>query len=200
MNTVFKKVAHHLTIVTCALLVIGCNKALIYSEGTNVSLATLKVNDDVTEPVSVNFGLERTIAVVAPPKTKDGDSINMVSGFMLDDDGSPFGTMTIKTQFASGEAGLNLATNSPQAAAQIMNVTSVKPDGPQLRARKTNAINFVRTSADTARLDTVAERMGVKNNRPNNPQLAITDALINADNNLFNTYASIIKTELGSPF
>ncbi len=199
MNSVMKKIPLPLTIIFAALLLGGCNKALIYAEGTNVSIATVRVNDDVTEPVSVNFGLDRTVAAVVPPKTANGEAVNMISGFMLENDDNFFSTLTIKTQFASGQAGLDLAIHNPQAAAQIMNITSVAPDGLEIRAQKANAIAFVTASDNSAGIETVAVRMGVKDNRPD-PKLAIQDAINNADANLFKSYTTIIKSELGSPF
>ena len=200
MNIVIKKIGLPLTtMIIVSLLLGGCNKALIYAEGTNVSLATLRVNDAVTEPVSVNFGLDRTVAAVVPPKTANGEAVNMISGFMLDNDGNTFGTLTIKTQFASGQAGLDLATKNPKAAAHIMNITSVVPDGPELRKQKENAIAFVEISTNDAGIDKVAVRMGVKDYR-NTDKQAIRDAINNAEANLFKEYTNIIKSELGSPF
>ncbi|MBI5461557.1 MAG: hypothetical protein HY941_05150 [Gammaproteobacteria bacterium] len=198
-NTI-KTITRSLAAMTCSLLLGACSKALIYSEGTNVSIATVKVNDDAAKPLSVNFGLERGVATIAPPKKTNGEAVNMISGFKLEKTGDDIsGTLTIKTQFASGGAGLGLATQNPQAAAQIMNVTSVAPDSADLRLRKIYAAEFIRKSNNATALKAVAERMNVKNNRPD-IVLSITDALNNADANLFNTYASIIKEELGSPF
>ena len=71
-----------------ALALGGCSNALIYGESTNFSLASLKLNDSVAEPISVNSGLERTVAALAPAGEKD-DAVNMVAGFALDHSGAP---------------------------------------------------------------------------------------------------------------
>ena len=122
MKLILKKV-RFIFIIAGLLIVSGCNQSLIYAEGTNVSLATIKVNDDVAEPLNINFGLDRSVAAIAPPKTIGDESVSMISDFRYEYKGGEFtGTLKIKTQFASGDAGIALVTNKPKAAAKMAGI------------------------------------------------------------------------------
>lgn len=94
-----------------ALSLAGCGKALIYAEGTNFSLTTLRLNEDPATPVRMVSGLDRTVAAVVPRRAADGDAVNMSANFHLEHkkDGKTFpsvfgDTLKITTEFASGAA------------------------------------------------------------------------------------------------
>jgi hypothetical protein len=116
-------------LLPAAGMLAACSDALIYGETTNVSIATVKLNDNVAQPISANFGLNRTVVAAVPPMDGGGEAANLVTGFKMDDQGHlPFGTKTITTTFASGRAGEVLATKRPQLAMQIMRVGEFHDD------------------------------------------------------------------------
>lgn len=90
----------------------GCGNALIYGEGTNFSLTTLRLNDDPATPVRVISGLDRSAAAVVPKLGKTQDAVNMSADFYLDHpkgDGffTAYGdTLKITTEFSAGDAAL----------------------------------------------------------------------------------------------
>ncbi len=187
---------------TCllALLLAGCGEALVYSEGTNISLASITVNDNIAEPLSVNFGLKRTVATIAPHRGNDDEAVNMVSGFKYDNEDAFLGTLSITTEFASGKAALTLAKQNSEAAIRIMNIDFVEPDSDELRKRRENAINYIEGTTESDKINAIAGRMGVADEREDNKE-AVIAALKRAENiSVFNDYARIIKDELGNPF
>lgn len=116
-----------------SLLLGGCQNNLIFLEQSGFKLA-ISVNNDPTTPVEVNAGLKRSIVALVPssgdPVKTDtgtranGEAVNLVSGFDLTDTASANsalgGTLTIRTQFASGAAALAVASK-PELAAKIAN-------------------------------------------------------------------------------
>jgi hypothetical protein len=107
----------------------ACSDALVYGESTNFSLASVKFNDNVARPFSVNVGLDRTVAALVPPMGTGDESANLIAGFRLtDDSNAPFGTKTITTTFASGRAGEVLAGKQPELALRIMRIGEFQDD------------------------------------------------------------------------
>jgi len=104
---------------------------LIYGERTGFNLS-IHVNDDPTSPLRVNAGLERSVAASVPPTQSSGQSngeaVNLFSSFELfytEDPKSAFNeTLTVRTQFASGAAALEIARgdNAAQAVSQIVQI------------------------------------------------------------------------------
>lgn len=123
-----------LLLVTSFVLLSACTDALVYSERTGFNLG-ISVNDEATTPVKLNAGLERNVVTFAPPsgeykeskkRTIKHDAVSMLSGFHLTDGhggiNNPLGgTLSIRSQFASGEAAVVIARN-PAAAARITGV------------------------------------------------------------------------------
>ena len=150
--------------ISASILLSGCQKALIYGESTNFSLATLKVNSDVAEPLAINAGYDRSVAAVSPPKGTDAngkEAMNMVSHFELTNDAEPFGTLAIATEFASGKAATNMVNFNPDGAAGLMKINFVKPIGPAAAALRGRLIEKVNNSNDTEALDKVATDMDI---------------------------------------
>ena len=107
----------------------GCSNALIYGEGTNFSLTTLRLNDDAATPVRIVSGLDRTVAAVVPRRNHDGggDAVNMSALFDLKHEklhgflGVFSDTLKITSEFAAGAAAIKLipqSTNNPQLEPQ----------------------------------------------------------------------------------
>lgn len=97
----------------------GCGHALVYGEGTNFSLATLRVNDDPATPLRVVSGLDRTVATIAPQTADGQDAVNMLSDFQLAHPRTSmlgaFGdTLEITTEFVSGAAASGARKDSAQ--------------------------------------------------------------------------------------
>lgn len=151
-----------ITMTAVALVLGGCADALIYGENTNFSLASVKLNDSVAEPVSVNVGLERAVAAIAPAVKNGNEAVNMVAGFALDhedEDGSLFDVLKIRTEFAAGEAGRKLAEDNPEAAARIMQLSFAGPDSADLDRRKAGAVAYLRAHAGAPGIARAAKRL-----------------------------------------
>lgn len=174
----------------------GCNKALVYSEGTNLSLASVKLNDNVAEPISVNLGFDRTVAAMAPPRGDVDDTVNMVSAFRMDQDSSGIsGTLTINSEFASGDAATASVEGDAEAAMSILSLTAGPPPAPDLAGEIGRAIAHVKASDDGDAVKRVADRMGVGGGLF--PQNAIVTTLHGASPGDFQRYSAIIVEELG---
>lgn len=127
----------------------GCGDALIYGERSSFNLA-IGVNDNAALPLSVNAGLDRTVVNFAPPLGGDvvsggggiarGEAVSSISNFDLRDKDRATnalgGTLTVKTQFASGEAAVIIATKHPALAAAIMKGQFVKDTPTQVKLEK----------------------------------------------------------------
>jgi len=100
----------------------GCGNALLYGEGTNISLATIKVNDNPATPVQLHTGLHRTVAAIVPRQNDGAEAMNLISGLHFTDTKQMFGTLTVETQFASGRAATEIADKNPSLAKSIMNI------------------------------------------------------------------------------
>ena len=119
------------------LILASCERTLIYAERTGFKLG-ISVNDNPGTPVEVNAGLKRTLVGFVPPKegtqgsgadkTAEGEAVSMFSGFRMEyQDGTaaqPFaGKLNIRTQFASGNAALAVASK-PEIVTKIVSVTT----------------------------------------------------------------------------
>ena len=133
-------VGRRLVLMVAAFGLAACQPALIYGERTSFNLAAVQVNDNVSEPVRVNFGLVRSVATVAPPRggtagTPNGEAVSVFSNFHLDDSGARASLplvsdeLTIRTRFASGEAAIRVSEN-PGAVRAILGVGTVDPVSP----------------------------------------------------------------------
>jgi hypothetical protein len=136
---------------------------------------------------------------VAPRQTADGEAMSMISGFRLNHRGKPFGRLTIDTQFASGEPAVTIARTNPRAAQGIMNVEFVQPGDDALARRRANAIDYINKHAGDARLDRIADRLGVRNLAATS-QDAINVALDQDPADKFEDHVAVIYQELGMPF
>ncbi|HEY7608214.1 MAG TPA: hypothetical protein VIF14_03200, partial [Alphaproteobacteria bacterium] len=117
----------------------GCTDTLFFAERSSFKLG-IHVNDNPVTPLQVNAGAKRTVIALAPPLAvrkegnRDrpvGEAVNLFSGFDLQYDkpetwASPFtGTLTIKTQFASGAAAVALA-DKPAVVKQLIEAEIVQ--------------------------------------------------------------------------
>jgi len=115
------------------LLVTGCADGLVYGERTSFDLASVRVNDDPSEPVSIKLGFDRDVALVAPPiggkveddgrTTAEGEAVSQFSTFTMKSTApfvNPTGNadlLAVQTRFASGNAALAIAGKPPVVAA-----------------------------------------------------------------------------------
>ena len=112
----------------------GCGKTLIFAEHEGVNFA-IRANASSQPPIEVNFGLDSALATIVPPAGQvdgrpKGDAVNLFAGFQVDRDGSILTdtqrvkvSLRIATQFASGQAALEIA-NKPSVVAKIVNTSS----------------------------------------------------------------------------
>jgi len=119
------------------MLAPGCTNTLMFGEQTSFDLA-IHVNNDPVEPVKVNAGLKRHVVAVVPPRQVErgedstvaaDEAVNLFSGFKLKHEDTsvlnPFaGKLTIRTQFASGAAALEVASD-PSTVRKIVDVQHI---------------------------------------------------------------------------
>ena len=122
MNFLLHSRLRKLAVIFMLIGLNGCGNAILYGEGTNISIATLKVNNDPATPVQINTGLDRTVAAMAPRQGDGEEAMSLLSGFKFKDTKEAFGTLTIDTQFASGAAATTIAKQKPALAKSIMNI------------------------------------------------------------------------------
>jgi len=181
-----------LVLMVTATGLAACQPALIYGERTSFNLAAVQVNDNVSEPVRINFGLLRSVATAAPPRggmagerpvdpksdkntdrTANGEAVSVLSNFHLEDSGAGSSLplvsdeLTIRTRFASGEAAISVA-DKPGAVRAILGVGTVGPVSPEVRARQKKLVDCVRKIVDPKQLEVIAKELGVEST--DNPQ------------------------------
>ncbi len=156
------------------LFVSGCGDTLVFMERTSLSLAAVNLNENVGEPVEVNVGFRRSVISFSPPVggvevfegefVPEGEAVSMLSGFKLaydppDGDLLP-GDLTIKTQFASGNAAVAIA-DDPAIANRIMDVDFLVPPSEALLERRRAVSQFFAPGADLdqASIDALARLM-----------------------------------------
>lgn len=114
----------------CAATLAACGDTLVYGERTGFNLA-VEVNQDPSTPVNVNLGLHRTVVGVVPPVDTEseeqqgesrpsGEAVSMISGFDLSNEDKTNQLdpeLQIRTQFASGEAAVEVSGNDLAVAA-----------------------------------------------------------------------------------
>lgn len=117
----------------------GCGNALIYGEGTNFSLTTLRLNDDPATPVRIVSGLDRSAAAVVPRRDHDKDAVNMSADFSLDHKktGGLFSaftdTLTITTEFSAGDAAVTpegTTTKDGASSSAATSTSTTTGEGP----------------------------------------------------------------------
>jgi hypothetical protein len=118
-----------------ALLVAGCVDGLVYGERTSFDLASVRVNDDPSEPVSVKLGFDRSVALAAPAIggrveeevvvdgrtyrriTPEGEAVSQFSSFTMKStapfvrslDDEPDALLEVQSRFATGQAAIEIA-------------------------------------------------------------------------------------------
>lgn len=172
------------------LILPGCGNTLIFAERASFKLG-VQVNDNPVTPVEVNAGLKRSVIALVPPseglvesdKSQEakGEAVNLVSGFNLRYDPSEtklFGKLTIRSQFASGQAAYNLAGDT-EAVNKIVKVRLVRPVPEGLQKRREAAAAFVKTLSQPPELDALAKSLGKDGGA--NAQLNVLDAISAAE-------------------
>lgn len=170
-------VGRPLILMVAVIGLAACQPALIYGERTSFNLAAVQVNDNVSEPVRVNFGLLRSVATVAPPRggtagAPNGEAVSIFSNFHLEDSGARSSLplvddeLTIRTRFASGDAAIRVSED-PGAVRAILGVGTVGPVSPEIRVRQKKLVDCVRKIVDPKQLEVVAKELGLTTNSDN---------------------------------
>lgn len=126
--------------LVAVLLVAGCADGLVYGERTAFNLASVRLNDDPSQPVSIKVGFDRDVVLVAPPiggkvVEKDGDdgqhttargeAVSQFSTFTIKSTApflnptAPADLLQVQTRFASGHAARAIA-GEPAVVAAVM--------------------------------------------------------------------------------
>lgn len=139
------------------LMAVACSDAMVYGERTSFDLA-IGVNEAIALPVSVNAGFHRTAAGLIPPRggagedaggtaAPEGEAVSMISGFRLEHEDDPAaalgGKLTIKTQFASGAAAIDVS-KEPRIAARIAQLQPLGAVDPEVSQRQRKAAELLR--------------------------------------------------------
>jgi hypothetical protein len=127
-----RRTAILLAAIGASTAVAGCGRTLVFAERDGINLA-VRADATSSPPIQANFGLNRTVGTIVPPagQKKDGtpvgEAVSMFAGFQVDNTVNVSkaidADLTIDTQFASGKAAVNVASN-PKAVAQIVNIRS----------------------------------------------------------------------------
>jgi hypothetical protein len=124
------------------LVVTSCADGLVYGERTSFNLASVRLNDDPSEPVAIKLGFDRDVVLVAPPVggevvaydgqggrsvTARGEAVSQFSTFTLKS-AAPFvrrpgdepdALLAVQTRFATGAAAMAIASK-PEVVAALM--------------------------------------------------------------------------------
>lgn len=124
------------------LVVAGCADGLVYGERTSFNLASVRLNDDPSEPVAIKLGFDRDVVLVAPPiggkvvayddqgrerVTAGGEAVSQFSTFTLKStapfvrrsDDEPDALLAVQSRFATGAAALAIA-GKPEVVAALL--------------------------------------------------------------------------------
>lgn len=126
------------------VLLSGCGgDALVYGERTSVDVASIRLGDDVAQPVRINLGFDRQVAMIAPAlggTTADqdsdvpnrvvgeGEAVSQFSTFTVGAEAAFVGgdqnsnLLRVQSRFASGAAALAIA-DKPEVVAALMGFT-----------------------------------------------------------------------------
>ncbi len=169
-------------IAICGLA--ACQPALIYGERTSFNVAGIHLNDNVGEPVNINFGFVRSVATSAPPrggedqqiqapttphktngssaKVHEGEAVSVFSNFRLNQTAQgaanlPLtnGDLAIRTRFASGEAAINIAS-SENAVNAILGARTIQLDTLAMAKTREELTTCVEAITDKDRLEAIA--------------------------------------------
>jgi hypothetical protein len=134
-----------LSTLLAALLVVGCVDGLVYGERTSFDLASVRVNDDPSEPVSVKLGFDRSVALAAPAIggkveeemvvdgrtyrriTPEGEAVSQFSSFTMKStapfvrslEDEPDALLGVQSRFATGQAAIEIA-GKPEVVAAFL--------------------------------------------------------------------------------
>lgn len=169
-----------------AMLVAGCADGLVYGERTSFDLASVRLNDDPSEPVSVKLGFNRSVAMAAPAiggrvedverkangneirrVTPEGESVSHFSSFTLKSvppfvrstSGEQEALLDVQTRFASGQAAIAIADN-PQVVAALMGLRPL-PLRDQETAALVQSLSACVNAMDRRQLDDLADGLGI---------------------------------------
>jgi len=124
------------------MVVTGCADGLVYGERTSFNLASVRLNDDPSEPVAIKLGFDRDVVLVAPPVggevvtyddlggrriTARGEAVSQFSTFTLKSaapfvrrpDDEPDALLAVQTRFATGAAATAIASEPDVVAALL---------------------------------------------------------------------------------
>jgi hypothetical protein len=135
----------------------ACGDALIYGERTSVDVASVRLNDDAAQPLSINLGFNRQVVTVAPPlcgtvvengkSVASGEAISQFSTFRVKAVPAFVGEaqptlLAIQSRFASGQAARDIA-KTPEVVAAVLGLTPFSPADEEKHAAYLKCINEI---------------------------------------------------------
>ncbi len=172
------------TMVVLANALAACSDALVFGDRSSIEVASVRLNDDVAEPIRVNIGLDRQLVTNAPAlggtvewtdangerkRAAEGEAINLFSTFRAEVAPETLGgeqrnLLKVHTRFASGAAAGEIA-GEPTVVARILGLQEVPPPTVELAALQT-ALSQCLAAAQAAgdggaRLDGMATALGL---------------------------------------
>lgn len=173
-------------IAVIAIAPAACSDALVFADRSSIEVASVRLNDDVAEPIRVNIGFDRQLVTNAPAlggtieatnehgdkvKAANGEAINLFSTFRAKVEpeivgGEPTSTNQLKvhTRFASGAAATAIA-GKPEVVAHFLGLQEIRPLSTEmaaLQAKLTKCLNVAESTASPpSALDQMATTIGV---------------------------------------
>ncbi len=174
----------------CAMAIVAgslaaCSDALVFGDRTSIEVASVRLNDDVAEPIRVNIGFDRQLVTNAPAlggtvertdadgRTKtaaSGEAINLFSSFFAEVGPEMIGgeernLLKVHTRFASGAAAVEIA-GEPPVVARVLGLQEVAAPTVELADLQT-ALNACLVATGTAddgpnRIDRMATDLGLE--------------------------------------
>lgn len=162
----------------------ACSDALVFGDRTSIEVASVRLNDDVAEPIRVNIGFDRQLVTNAPAlggtveriedgrtkTTASGEAINLFSSFLAEVGPEMIGgeernLLKVHTRFASGAAAVEIA-GEPPVVARVLGLQEVAAPTVELADLQT-ALNACLVAAGTAddgpnRIDRMATDLGLE--------------------------------------
>ncbi len=102
--------------VVLILMESGCGNSIYYYQSDSLSLKLKGRASDASKPVQGNLGFKERVAIITPPKTKDDESVSLLSGFSFSKEEGFLGRVNIRSALVTGEAANNLSSQGGQAA------------------------------------------------------------------------------------
>jgi hypothetical protein len=110
------------TLVLVSVTLTGCSNALYFYQTERIAMV-LEARPDSSQPVQGSLGIKHRIALIAPAKEKEGESVSALSTFRFQKEAGTaggIGPVTIRSTLLTGKAAHDLDQTQTTAAVTAM--------------------------------------------------------------------------------